>query len=191
VNPAFAPYTTPSFLPAPVAAQVIGTLRAGLGANFAGLTNINGLPALVFSYTNSGVVDTQGVDVALNYYATDRWVIDTSYSWFDFDVKKKNERDQLLPNAPENKVSAGLSYHGNRLTGSVKYRWVDGFPWAAGVFVGDVPSYNLVDLGLGWNINERWSVGLDVSNALDKEHWQSFGGDKLKRRALGHVSLRW
>ena len=191
VNSAFAPYTTPSFLPAPIAAQVIGTLRAGLGPNFAGLTTINGRPALVFSYANSGKVDTQGVDVAFNYYASNRWTADFSYSWFDFEVKAKNERDQLLPNAPENKATAGLTYNADRWSGSLKYRWVDGFPWAAGVFVGDVPSYSLMDLGLTFKLNQSWQLGLDVSNLLDKEHWESFGGDQISRRALANVSFSW
>jgi len=191
VNSAFAPYTPPSFLPAPVAAQVLGTLRAGLGPNFAGLTTINGKPALVFSYANAGKVDTQGVDVAFNYYATNRWLADFSYSWFDFDVKEKNERDQLLPNAPKNKATAGLTYNADRWSGSVKYRWVDAFPWAAGVFVGNVPSYSLVDLGLIFKLNASWQLGLDVSNLFDKKHWESFGGDLLSRRALANVSFSW
>jgi iron complex outermembrane receptor protein len=191
VNPAFAPYATPGFLPAPVAAQVLATLRGGLGANFAGLTTINGQPTLVLSYANSGVVDTQGVDFALNYYITNRWVADASYSWFDFDVKEKNARDQLLPNAPEHKISGGLAYRGDKLSASVKYRWVDDFDWAAGIFVGAVPSYNLVDLGFSWRFTDRCSLGVDIANALDEEHWQSFGGDLLERRALGHVTINW
>jgi iron complex outermembrane receptor protein len=191
VNPAFRGYTPPAFLPAPVAAQVLGTLRAGLGPNFVGLTDLNGQPSLVLSYANSGVVDTEGVDVAFNYYATNRFVVDFSYSWFDFEVKQQNERDQLLPNAPENKYSAGVSYNADRWSGSLKYRWVDDFPWAAGVFVGNVPSYNVVDLGLLFEISENWQVGVDVSNLLDDEHWESFGGDLLSRRALGWVSFGW
>ncbi|MFL6195600.1 MAG: TonB-dependent receptor domain-containing protein, partial [Thermoanaerobaculia bacterium] len=191
VNPAFAPYAFPAAIPAPVAASILNTLRGGLGPNFAGLTTVNGRPALVFSYANSGVVDTQGIDVAFNWYVSDRIVADASYSWFDFDVKQKNERDQLLPNGPENKVSGGLSYRGEPWTGSLKVRWVDGFPWAAGIFVGDVPSYTLVDLGVGYQISQNWEIGLDVSNLLDKEHYESFGGDLLSRRALAHVSYSW
>ncbi|HEX4964599.1 MAG TPA: TonB-dependent receptor [Thermoanaerobaculia bacterium] len=191
VNSSFAPYAPPSFLPAPVAATVLNTLRGGLGPNFAGLTNINGLPALVFSYANSGVVDTQGIDVAFNYYVTDRILADFSYSWFDFTVKSKNERDQLLPNGPENKASGGLSYRADKWNGALKVRWVDGFPWAAGVFVGDVPSYTLVDLGLTYKLGTNWAVGVDVSNLFDKKHFESFGGDLLSRRALGHVSYSW
>jgi outer membrane receptor for ferrienterochelin and colicins len=191
VNPDFAPYAFPAAIPAPVAASIFNTLRGGLGPNFAGLTTINGRPALVFSYANSGVVDTQGVDVAFNWYVSDRVLADFSYSWFDFEVKEKNERDQLLPNGPENKVSGGLSYRGEPWTGSVKFRWVDGFPWATGIFVGDVPSYTLVDLGVGYQLTQNWEIGLDVSNLLDKEHYQSFGGDLLSRRALAHVSYSW
>ena len=191
VNSAFGPYTPPSFLPAPIAAQVVGTLRAGLGPNFAGLTTINGRPALVFSYANAGKVDTEGVDVAFNYYITNHWVADFNYSWFDFEVKERNERDQLLPNAPENKASAGLAYNGHRWSGSVKYRWVDDFPWAAGVFVGQIPSYDLVDLGFSFRVNDNWSLGVDVSNLLDDEHWESFGGDLISRRALANVAFSW
>jgi outer membrane receptor protein involved in Fe transport len=106
-------------------------------------------------------------------------------------VKEQNQRDVLLPNAPENKYTAGLAYRGGKLSGALKYRWVDDFPWAAGIFVGDVPSYDLVDLGLSYQITNNWEVGVDVSNLLDDEHYESFGGDLLSRRALGHVSFSW
>jgi len=192
VNSAFAGYTPPSFLPAPVAAQVVGTLRGGLGANFAGLTTLaNGQPALVFSYANSGVVDTEGIDVAFNWYVSGRVVIDFSYSWFDFEIKQQNVRDQLLPNAPEGKANFGLTYNADRWSGALKYRWVDDFPWAAGVFVGNVPSYDLVDVSANYRLTDNWEVGVDVANLLDDEHFQSFGGDLLSRRALGHVSFSW
>jgi len=191
VNPAFTPYAPPSFLPAPVAATVLNTLRGGLGPNFVGLANVNGLPALVFSYANAGVVDTQGIDVAFNYYVTDRVLADFSYSWFDFTVKSKNERDQLLPNGPGSKASGGVSYRGDKWNSSVKVRWVEAFPWAAGVFVGDVPAYTLVDLGVTYKLSNNWQIGLDVNNLLDKQHFESFGGDLLRRRALAHVAYSW
>lgn len=194
VNPAFAPYSFPAGVPAPVQAQILAVLRSPqvLGARFVGFTNLaNGAPALVFSYSNAGVVDTDGVDVAFNYYATNRWVVNASYSWFDFEVKESQLGDQLLPNAPENKVSGGVAYNGDRWNGALNYRWSDDFRWAAGVFVGDVPSYSVVDLSLGYQINDHVEVGVDVSNLLDDEQFQTFGGDLLSRRALGNVTLRW
>lgn len=191
VNPEYTGYAPPTFLPAPVQAQILATLRGGLGANFAGLTDLNGQPTLVLSYANAGVVDTEGIDFALNYYITGSWIADLSYSWFDFEVKESQLGDQLLPNAPENKLSAGLAYSGERLGASVKYRWVDDFAWAAGVFVGFVPSYDVVDLGVNYRINDNLQVGIDVSNLLDEENYQAFGGDIVTRRALGSVSFRW
>lgn len=191
VNPAFPGYTPPAFLPAPIATQVLNTLRAGLGPNFRGLTTINGQPTLVLSYTNAGAVDTEGIDFAINYYVTDQWVADFSYSWFDFEVKEQALGDQLFPNSPENKWNAGLTYNGSKLGASVKYRWVDDFRWAAGVFVGDVPSYDLVDVSASYRLTDNFSFGVDVSNLLDDEHFQTFGGDLLARRALGHVTFNW
>ena len=191
VNPDFPGYTPPAFLPAPVATQVLNTLRGGLGANFRGLTSINGQPTLVLSYANAGAVDTEGIDLALNYYVSSQWTVDFSYSWFDFEVKEQALGDQLLPNSPENKWNAGLTYNGSKLGASVKYRWVDDFRWAAGVFVGDVPSYDLVDLSANYRLNDYFAFGVDISNLFDDEHFQTFGGDLLARRALGHVTFNW
>jgi outer membrane receptor protein involved in Fe transport len=175
-----------------VRTQILNTLRGGLGAaNFSGLANLNGQPTLVLSYANAGVVDTQGVDVGFNYYIANGWVADLNYSWFDFEVKSAQLGDQLLPNAPENKASAGLSYNGDRFGTSIKYRWVEEFPWAAGVFVGFVPSYDVVDLGVTYRFTDSLQVGVDVSNLLDEEQFQTFGGDLVTRRALGHVAFSW
>lgn len=191
VNPQYTGYMPPAFLPAPVANQILTVLRNGLGGQFGGLTNLNGQPTLVLSYANAGAVDTQGIDLGINYYVADGWVADFSYSWFDFEVKTRQLGDQLLPNAPEHKFSAGLAYTGAKLGASVKYRWVDDFDWATGVFVGSVPSYDLVDLGVSYRFTDNLQVGVDVSNLLDDEHYQAFGGDLLTRRALGHISLSW
>ena len=191
VNPAFTLYTPPTFLPEAVATQILATLRQGLGANFAGLTTVDDQPTLVLSFTNAGVVDTQGFDVGLHYSISDRWLADFSYSWFDFKVREHDERDQLLPNAPENKVSAGLAFTGGRFDASVKYRWVDAFEWAAGIFVGSVPAYHVVDVSARYAAAENLQIGLDFSNLFDDEQFQSFGGDLLERRALGFVTFTW
>ena len=48
-------------------------------------------------------------------------------------------------------------------------------------------SYSVVDVGGNYQINEKISVGVNVSNAFDDEHYESFGGDIIGRRALGTV----
>jgi outer membrane receptor protein involved in Fe transport len=73
----------------------------------------------------------------------------------------------------------------------MRYRWVDAFPWAAGLFAGDVKSYNLADLTANVYFGEGFSLGLNISNLLDNKHYQSFGGDILSRHAVATFSYRW
>ncbi|MGH9458451.1 MAG: TonB-dependent receptor [Thermoanaerobaculia bacterium] len=193
VNPTFAPYQPPAVLPAQVRAILLQTLQQNLPpAVFAGFTNLaGGAPAIVFSYTNAGEVDTRGVELAFNYYVNQNWVLDANYAWFDFDVKSQALGDRLLPNAPSDKYNLGVTYRHPSFDASLKYRWVDGFDWAAGVFFGHVPSYGLLNLAANYTLAENWTIGLNVSNLADDEHFESFGGDLLTRRALGYVSYRW
>ncbi|HEX6083641.1 MAG TPA: TonB-dependent receptor [Thermoanaerobaculia bacterium] len=191
VNPAFAPYQIPTTLPASVQAGLNGFLSAALGSNRPGLTTVNGAPALVLSYTNAGEVDTRGGEVAFNYYINNNWIFDFNYSHFDFDVKEQALGDRLLPNAPENKFNLGLAWRGTSLDAKVSYRWVEEYDWAAGIFVGSVPQFDVVNVSANYRINKMLGIGADISNALDNEHYEAFGGDLMSRRALGFLSLNW
>ena len=193
VNPAFGAYQVPANLPANVRLGLQGFLAAALGPNLAGLTTVNGAPALVLSYTNAGEVDTQGGEVAFNYYINNNWLFDFNYSHFDFEVVEGTQAvgDRLLPNAPENKFNLGLSWRGTKLDTKVSYRWVEEYDWAAGIFVGTVPQFDVLNLAANYRLTNTLGFGVDISNALDNEHWESFGGDLMGRRALGFVSVNW
>ncbi len=194
INPDFGPYQAPANHPAP--SLLVSTLANALGPSlFPFLSNnVDGSPifALV-SYTNAGSVDTEGIDLGLNYYITPEWLFDFSYSWFDFEITDLAgaRESELLPNAPENKYSAGITYNAANWGFSVKYRWTEGFLWAAGSFNGAVEDYDLVNLNAHYQVNDRVRLGLNVSNLFDDEHYQSFGGDLLGRRALGSVTFNW
>ncbi len=192
INPNFGPYTLPDGSPAPALVQ--STLAGALGPLIAFLSNnVDGSPLFALaSYTNAGAVDTQGLDFGLNVYLTNEWVFDFTYSWFDFDVKELGVLNSpIIPNAPENKFAAGITYNGAKWGGSLKYRWVDDFAWEAGAFAGPVPSYSVVNLSGNYNINDNITVGLNVSNLTEEKHWESFGGDILQRRALGYITFDW
>lgn len=195
INPNFGPYQPPSTLPAPLQALLLARLRAALGPSFALLSNnLDGTPILAaVSYTNFGKVDTQGVEVGLNYYFSPTWSGAFAYSWFDFSVKDSAPGlDRLLlPNSPENQFSLGITHLATKWDVGVNYRWVDTFRWVVGPFQGDVESYSTVDLNANYHFNDHWGVGVNVANLLDDQHWESFGGDVLGRRALGNVSFRW
>jgi iron complex outermembrane receptor protein len=187
---AYPTYVVPSSI-GPAAGFVSQFLAGALGGRRVGVTTVDGAPALVLSYANAGEVDTSGGEIAINYYLTNNWVIDANYSKFDFDVKSFQGGDQLEPNAPENKYNLGIAWRGAKLDAKVSYRWVEGFKWAAGVFVGDIPEYEVVNLAANYRISNMFGLGVDISNALNNEHWEAFGGDLLERRALGFVSVNW
>lgn len=193
VNPNFGPYRPPAGHPAPD--LLVGTLRASLPASvFAFLSNnVDGTPIFALaSYTNAGAVDTQGIDFAVSVYATPQWLVEFSYSWFDFTITEAGlTQGDLEANAPENKLAAGISYRGDKFSAALRYRWVDDFPWAAGAFQGPVKSYSVVNLSGDYEVNDRFTIGVNISNLFDDDHYESFGGDLVGRRALGFVRLTW
>jgi iron complex outermembrane receptor protein len=184
VNPNFGPWEGPEGLPAPAEALIRSLAPPILSNNFDG-SNI--LAAV--SYTNFGEVDTQGIDVGLNYYPIEDWTLSFAYSWFDWEAKDAPTGFEflLLPNTPEHKVSFGLNYAQPLFDFGFNVRWVDEFLWAVGPFRGVVESYTTVDLSANWNINERVTVGANIANLFNNEHWEAFGGDLLARRALVNV----
>lgn len=190
LNPAFGPYQAPPGVPEPFATLLQTTI---LG-QFPTMTNnpLNQEAILkAVTYTNFGEVDTQGIEFGLNVNLTDEWLMNLTYNWFDFDIKQEIAEDPLVSNAPENQFGLGFSYLASNYDVSVKYRHVEAFDWAAGVFRGMIPAYDLVDLNASYRINDRVEIGLNISNLFDEEHYQVFGGDILERRALGHVQFRW
>lgn len=194
VNPEFVPYTVPTnipTIPAPVQAGINSFLSAALGSRRGGLTTVNGKPALVFSYANAGEVETQGGEIAFNYYVSNNWVLDFNYSHFDFEVTQQLAGDRLLPNAPEAKWNAGVAWRGAKFDAKLSYRWVEEFDWAAGVFVGTIPQYDVMNLAARYQVNKTFGIGADISNVTDDEHFEAFGGDLMSRRALGFVTINW
>lgn len=192
LNPDYGPYRAPAALQPQVAILVLNTLAAVLPPElFAMLSNgPDGAPVFAaLSFANAGRVDSQGVDLALQGTLGRGWSFAASCSHLDFDIQEQAAENPILPNAAEDRAHLSLSWAGERLGSSLGVRWVDSFSWRSGVFQGRVPSYQVVDWYAGYKVSERWSVGLNVANLLDEEHYEIFGGDLLGRRALGTVTL--
>ena len=60
-----------------------------------------------------------------------------------------------------------------------------------GPFQRNVEAYTTADARGNYYFNERIGVGVNVANLFDSEHWGSFGGDLLGRRALANVVVKW
>jgi outer membrane receptor protein involved in Fe transport len=195
VNPAYGPYAPPDSLPAPIPDIILATLQASLPPSyFAIMSNSLDDGSAIFaarSYTNAGKAKAQGIELNLKYFLNEHWNIDCNYTWFDFTIEEELIADRILANTPEHRVNFGVVYISDWLDVSMQYRWIDAFPWAAGIFEGDVKSYNLAALTANVYFGDGFSLGINISNLLNNKHHQSFGGDILSRHAVATFSYRW
>lgn len=169
----------------------ITDLGPGLNPNYPPTIILPGesVPRNIWSYTNAGKVNEAGFEVAAIYYLSDTWHVDANYSLFTFEVVEKHQNDVLLPNSPRYKVNGGITYsHPAGHTVNLSAKYVPGFDWAAGVFRGPIPTYTLVNLTGTYVISSSYAINLNVSNLLDRKHYQIFGGSLLGRRAIATVT---
>jgi outer membrane receptor for ferrienterochelin and colicins len=195
VNPDYGPYAPPSGLPPEIQNAVLTALEQNLSPDlFALMSNSLEDGSAIFavlSYTNAGRVNTQGIELSLKYFLSKHWKFDFNYTWFDFVVKEELMEDPILPNSPEHRFNLGAAYISDRVDVSMRYRWVDDFPWSSGVYRGHVKSYNLVDLTANIYVGNGFSLGVNISNLIDAKHYQIFGGDILRRNIVAALSYRW
>ena len=188
VNPAFPPYRAPAAFPAALRTVIEQTVNGSIP----GLTNLpNGRPQIVYSLGNVGLVTSRGVEAEAAYRMRPEWSLETSYTRFDFTLVESTPGLEPKPNAPKNRMTFGVTYERAALAASFRYRWVDDFRWASGLFVGLVPSYDVSDLNASYSLSKRWEVGANISNVFDQRHYEMFGGDMLGRRALTHLAVSW
>jgi iron complex outermembrane receptor protein len=188
VNPNFGPWRAPAGLPPAVEAAVRAAAPPILS------NNLDGSNVLVAaSYTNFGRVDTQGVDVGLNYLLPAGWRGAAAYSWFDFSIEDSvpGLDAMVLPNSPEHTFSFSVGYAHRSFDADFSLRRVARFRWAVGPFQGDVESYATADVTGNYRLTPELTASLSVANVFDDEHWESFGGDILRRRLLVSMAYSW
>jgi iron complex outermembrane receptor protein len=195
VNPDYGPYAPPSDLPPEVQDAILTTLEQSLPPDlYAVMSNSLEDRSAIFavvSCTNAGKVDTQGVELGLKYLFNQYLSADFNYTWFDYEVREELLQDPIIPNTPAHRFNFGVTYFSDRIDASMQYRWVDDFPWADGVFVGHVYSYDLVDFIANYHFKNGFSLGFNISNLLNDEHYELFGGDILARNIVATFSYRW
>jgi len=166
-------------------------LQAGTqiqGAN-ALATLPDGSRAVVLSYTNAGQVTERGVEIGVGYQLTPEFRGDATFTGFDFTVNSQAVGDQLLPNTPSKKATFSLTYAGVQgLDANVTVKLVDGYPWAAGVFQGYVPSSEFVNVSAGYRVNNYFRLQATATNLLDQKRFQLYGGSVIGRRVLGGIT---
>jgi len=194
LNPSYGAYRPPSNLSPQAAATVLSALSSVLPPSlFDALSNdANGSPVFaLLSYKAFGKANTHGVELDVKYALNTRWRFQANYSLFDFSIEQEAPENRLVPNTPKHQAKAGILYTGKRVDASVRYRWVNSFPWSVGIYSGPVPSYSVVDSNVNYYIDRHWGIGVDAANFLNNEHYEMFGGDLLKRHILTYLAFSW
>ena len=155
-------------------------------------------PELMLSYPNFGSISYYGVDASVQVIASQELSLFGNISWISddfFDNTETGEDDPsqvLALNAPAFKAKFGGSYrHASGLAVHGSGRYIQGFPVNSGPYRGDVDSYFLIDLGVGYDFDgqvDGLRADLGVSNLLDSDHREFIGAPKLGRVAIGRLT---
>ena len=144
-------------------------------------------PPVVVGYINYGNINMWGFDASLTGLINLEWSLDLTYSYLGMTEFLNPITNALDPiNAPRHKAGMKLQYNPRKLpiTASVNGRYVDGFKWSSGIYFGNIKSYAMLDVHLGYKINDMLKANFSVSNILNHKHIEIIGGPSLGRVAL-------
>lgn len=138
----------------------------------------------VFSvYTNIPErITAQGGGVSLSYALTSGYRVFGNYSFALFDAEEATTNNpNFLPafNTPPHRFNIGVS--NPQLVGnlgfSLEYRWSDSYLWQSPFGQGEIPSYQVLDATLLYQLPKTgMSIKLGGTNLLFQEYLQVYGG---------------
>ena len=153
------------------------------------------VPEIMLAYPNFGNIQYYGADVSLQVLATRALSLFGNLSWvsddfFDHTELNEDHEDQVLAlNAPSLKFKFGGQYeHRSGFSVNASGRYIKGFRMLSGPYDGDVPSYFVVDLGAGYEINPTLRVDLGINNAANSDHREFVGAPRLGRLASARLT---
>lgn len=149
---------------------------------------------ILLSYRNVGDVNLWGFEAGADYVVSPSVTLGGSVSFaskncFDLDQDGAcaSPVDRAM-NAPRWKghLNAQLTGEASGLSGQARVRFISGFPQSAGVFVGDVNGYTLVDASLGYRFKRLPNVTavLTASNLLGSLHRPMIGAPEIGRLTM-------
>ena len=194
VNPMYPRWTAPPEVPAADRATVESAVRNALAPRGSAVQNgLTRLPdattAVVLSFANVGTVDEWGVEFGSSISLSRVLTTSASYGWYNSAIRDNVAGNVLSPNTPRNKGVISLTYAGRQgIDVGVDARIVSGYHWTTGLWDGDIPASQMVNLSAGYRINPHLRVFANATNLFDQQHFEVYGGSVIGRRVLAGVT---
>lgn len=164
--------------------QAYTNIANGLAANPLGLIEPeveypSSNPQFIITPSNTGEVNYFGAEISFQYYFNDLFSTFANYSWLNENFFSDEEIDlagtgQVYSlNTPKNRIRFGIDHIPNEkgATFSASVRYQDKMEVSNGtIFVGTVDSYTIIDLSLGFNFGNGFSLNATAQNLFDKKY---------------------
>ena len=137
----------------------------------------DGEPNIMYGYKNFGKVNYWGFETGMKWRASEKLSLYGNYSTVSQTTFKQDDVGSLLEtgtwslNHSKHRAKAGMMYGSEKFNYGIAYKYDGGFDANMGSFYsGTVLKRNLVDANLGYNINSKTSLGLNVINLMDEQY---------------------
>ncbi|MXW83902.1 MAG: TonB-dependent receptor, partial [Rhodothermaceae bacterium] len=148
-------------------------------------------PELMLTFPNFGDIRYFGMDFSAQIIASEKLMFFGNASWVSDDyfdhteINEESEDLELALNAPGFKFKIGGQYQPkNGFSFMASGRFTKGFPVISGQYVGNVQSYTVLDVGIGYAIHKAgFRADLGINNLFNSNHREFVGAPKLGRIA--------
>ena len=129
-------------------------------------------PDIPASSFNADETIHQGIEAALDWRFAEGWRLRQAWTWSDFRFQGDRQYgDNRLPIVPEHFYRAELRYeHPSGWFAAPSLEWSASDSWVDYANTVRAPSYAVLNLNLGWAVNERVQVFLDARNLTDETY---------------------
>ena len=158
------------------------------------MVDIGPTTPLEFQFNNNITANTEGVEAAVDWQASESWRLKGTYSWFHLDITRGG--DGFENNTPQNMFSIN----------SFK-NFSDDVELNTNIFFHDkigqdtnkeISAWFRFDIGLVWHVNKNIDIGIWGQNLLDNRH-QEFspreiindGGSEIPRSIFFQMKYRF
>jgi len=139
-------------------------------------------------YQNVGEATFKGIELVLSTMLTDDLEVGANYTYIDAEIDNPEDPDDKLTGTPRHKIfvyGKWMPWGGLQIIPSIEYadqRWSTPADGSDGyVETGD---YTLVNLKIGYQLNDNWDLSVTGRNLLDKNYSLSDGYPEEGRNFL-------